>query len=129
MCNAIGERVTVYCKGAAGAISRIESTLVRIENRDAGGADVVFVKRGARRESIVMSFYSSFWLVARGWNLPDAAPLFHPAEPGITDGVTVARGRYRSCDPSWVAEFFAGPGADLTGVVAMYRDGACTIYP
>lgn len=118
-------KVTIYHKGAAGNILRTEGHLVRIDARETGGADVVFVKKGGRHEVAVMSYYSSFWLVVDGWGHPQPDDLFLPARETVT-GCMVARGRYRSCDPAWVQDFMRSVGADLRPI-AMYRDGALQV--
>ncbi len=69
-----------------------------------------------------MSYYSSFWMVVEGWGHPEPHGLFLPATQSET-GCEVARGCYRSCDPSWVGDFLAGAGAELKPI-AVYRDGA-----
>lgn len=120
--TARGNKVTIYCKAPGGSIARTEGYLVRIEEHTCGGADVVFVKKGGKLECTVMSYYSPFWLVVDGWNHPTPDSLFMPAEPSATAGVEVARGRYRSCDPRWVSDFFAGTGAELKPR-AMFKDG------
>jgi hypothetical protein len=114
-------RVTIYCKAAGGNIARIEGYFVRVEGHGPDlGADVVFIKKRGRTECTVMSFYSSFWMVVDGWGHPEQDGLFLPATRSETSG-EVARGRYRSCDPSWVRDFLASAGAELKPI-AMYRD-------
>jgi hypothetical protein len=59
-------------------------------------------------------------MVVDGWGHPEPDGLFLPATRSET-GCEVARGRYRSCDPSWVGDFLASAGAELKPI-AMYRD-------
>lgn len=124
--NNRGNKVTIYCKAPGGCIARTEGYFVRVEehNCPGGGADVVFIKKGGRLECTVMSFYSSFWMVVDGWGHPDPDSLFLAAERSES-GVETARGRYRSCDPRWIADFFAGAGRGLKPR-AMFRDGVLT---
>jgi hypothetical protein len=114
-------KVTIYCKGVAGNIVRLEGHLVRIVDNGTNGADVVYRKPRGRADYVVASYYSSFWLIVDGWGHPAPDSLFMPAKE-TAPGVTVAHARYRSCDPSWVADFFARAGVNLR-VLAMFRDG------
>jgi hypothetical protein len=115
-------KVTIYCKAAGGNIARIEGYFIRVEDHGPNlGADVIFIKKRGRSECTVMSYYSSFWMVVDGWGHPQPDGLFLPGSRSET-GCEVARGRYRSCDPSWVGDFLADAGAELKPI-AMYRDG------
>jgi hypothetical protein len=118
-------KVTLYYKGLAGNIVREEGHLVRIKDHGTNGADIVYRKRRGRADYVVSSYYSSFWAIVDGWGHPAPDGLFRAAEE-TAPGVTVAHGRYRSCDPSWVEDFFTGAGADLK-VRAMFRDGVLQI--
>lgn len=113
-------KVTIYSRGVAGNIVRREAHLLRIVDRGANGADVVFRIPRGRAERTISSFESSFWLVANGWGHPKPDSLFHRAEE-TPSGATVLYGRYRSCDPSWITDFLAGVGASLT-VRAKYHN-------
>jgi hypothetical protein len=114
------DKVTIYCKGVAGNIVRLEGHLVRIVDHGTNGADVVYQKPRGRADYVVSSYYSSFWAVVDGWGHPAPDSLFLAAKE-TAPGVTVEHARYRSCDPSWVADFFAGAGVNLQ-LRAMFRD-------
>lgn len=111
-----GPQVTIYMKGALG-IDKVEGVLTGVDNH---GVD--FIKRRARRESRIMTYYSPFIMVVKGWGLPD------PDSPwGAEEGsgpVTTQRSRYRSTDPRWVTDFLEGPGSSLRSrVIVLFEDG------
>lgn len=122
-----GNKVTIYRKGVAGAIGKVEGKLLRIEDRteSSTGADVVFIRKGARKPEMVMSYYSAFWAVVPGWGNPDSDPLFGSPETS-SSGCLVSQGRHRSCDPAWVTEFLTGPGKNLP-IIAKYQDNVLTV--
>ena len=106
------DKVTIYYKGPGGNILRQEAHFLRIIDRcPSGGADIVYRRPRGRREYVIQSYYSSFWMVVEDWNQPMPDSLF--VNPVIKPGVTVSTGRYRSTDPAWVTDFLAGAGRDL----------------
>ena len=121
------DKVTIYAKGAAGNIGRHEVHFVRVVDHGTNGADVVFRKRRGRAEYVVSSFYSSFWAVVDGWGHPKPDSLYARTEETAA-GVTVSYGRYRSCDPSWIADFLSGAGATLK-FRAMFHNGVLQFGP
>lgn len=113
------EKVTIYHKGPVG-IGKIEAARVT-EISEHG---VTFVLRRGRRPHMLMSYYTSFWMVVAGWGHPepDSAMVPLPSAPGVT----VSRSKYRSCDPRWVSDFMEAIGGSLTPI-AVYHDGITRI--
>jgi len=119
------DKVTIYCKGAAGNIVRQEVHFLRVVDHGANGADVVFRRPRGRAAYVVSSYYSSFWTVVDGWGHPSPDSLYARAED-TASGATASYGRYRSCDPAWLADFLAGAGANLRFRV-MFKDGVLQV--
>jgi hypothetical protein len=70
------DKVTIYCKDAAGNIVQHEVHFLRVVDHGTNGADVVFRKKRGRSEYVVSSFYSSFWEVVDGWGHPRPDSLY-----------------------------------------------------
>jgi hypothetical protein len=115
-----GPKVTIYFKSVGGAIGRIEGYLSHIMDHKVG-ANVAYVKKGARKESLITSYYSSFWLVAKGWGNPDAESMWDPATRVDKGGVVTSKGRHSATSSKW-AETFMRTVAKKLDVWAFYRD-------
>lgn len=47
----------------------------------------------------------AFFIVARGWNLPEPESMFGAPKKGNIEGITVSSSRYSSHDPRWITDF------------------------
>lgn len=47
----------------------------------------------------------SFFVIAKGWNLPEPASMFGESKPGNFPGITVTQSRYSSHDKRWITDF------------------------
>lgn len=111
-----GERVTIYFTGPMGNIGSKEGSLAGV---DAHGVE--FIPKGGRREHRIMTYYSPFIMVVRGWGKAKPSSGFGPASVGA-NGVTTRRGLYRSHDPRWVSDFMRDIGGRFHPI-AMFENG------
>lgn len=127
MATTKGPKVTIYSKGPAGNIIRTEGLLTAIHN-SAGWANVAFIPKGARREAMIMSYYSPFWMVVEGWGHPEPQGLYDPATERGSGEVTSMRGRYRSQDPRWEKDFYNSLFDKLKSkIIAVHKEGKTKI--
>lgn len=102
--------VTIYLKSALG-VSQLEGYLTEVHSP--GG--VSYVPKRGRKERMIMTYYSPFIMVVKGWGHPDPdSPWQHVSE---NEETVVQKGRYRSVDPRWVEDFLLGPGKALKPIV------------
>jgi hypothetical protein len=118
--SAKGPKVTIYFSSVGGAIGRIEGYLKHIMDHKVG-ANVAYVKKGARKESMVTSYYSPFWLIAKGWGNPEAESMWDPATRQDKGGVVTTKSRHSATSSKW-AEAFMRTVARKLDVWAFFRD-------
>jgi len=111
-------KATIYHKGPDGSIGKTEGYVTETSTHG-----VTIIPARGRRERMLMSYYTPFWMVVEGWGHPTPGNGQRVVSSG--PGVTVTQGAYRSQDPRWVEDFFAGAGQGLQPL-AIYRDGVLT---
>jgi len=134
-----GPKVTIYHKGRGGNILRSEGTLASIWEMPSG-SNVGYIPRGSKKEDMVMSYYSPFWMVVEGWGHPKPEGLYDPGEgqtevgvaphwgPFSIGSVSTGRSRRMSTDPAWVTNFYNGLFEKLRAkIIAVYKDGRLAI--
>jgi hypothetical protein len=96
--------------GSSYGVERVECREVLIEvgpyAQYEAAVHVSFIPKGARRARSFVQTYAPNVVVLAGWGsvAPDSAML---PEVETTPSVSVAKGRYRSCDPRWDSDFAA----------------------
>lgn len=111
------EKVTVYFNNGACGMRKMEGRLESFRQSDnqPQHGSVVVVRKGCRKALRLDTFYMPYLLVVKGWGHPEVPSAFHPAES--SDGCTVLRGKYSSCDPAIEADFHAATSFDSSDVV------------
>lgn len=103
------EKVTIYCNNALAGLNKVEGRLVDIHYYEHGyhAGEVCYVDyipKGGRRSRRILTFYSPFIMVVKGWKRPDPASAFGPAEDH-GNGVSVSRARYMGTSRGYEREF------------------------
>lgn len=93
-------KVTVYFKGLGCRVAKMEGRLVEVDE-EKGTVD--FVRKRCRNVTSLWTYYNPWILVVEGWGHPD--PESGMEKVSESDGVSVSRSRYRSCDPRIVGDF------------------------
>lgn len=113
-----GPKVTIYSTGVVGAIVKSEGVLTKITK---GG--VSYIPKKARKERMIMGYYSPFWMVVEGWGHPDPGDMWDPEKTSTGGGVTVQTAKYMGHDPRWRGDFMDAVGNKLASkVIAVYQD-------
>ena len=106
-----GPKVTIYHKGRAGAVIKVEGFLDSVNVP--GG--VTYIPKRGRRSQMIMTYTSPFIMVVSGWNKPEPPDAM---ETLSDDGkVTVEKGLFRSNDPRWIELFMDKVGKRLRPIV------------
>lgn len=118
-------RVTLYFRGGFG-MAKVEATslsvVVKPHAQYAAGVYVEYVPKRARKARCFVQAYRPSLVVLAGWGHPDPDSPFLPPEKTDDPDVTLAVGRYSSCDPRWESDFDAKLSAYLakTGVTVLH---------
>lgn len=106
-----GKKVTIYHKGRAGGVVRVEGFLQEVNVP--GG--VTYIPKRGRRAQMIMTYTSPFIMVVEGWNKPEPPDSMETLKD---DGkVIVQRGMFRSNDPRWIELFMDKVGKRLRPIV------------
>lgn len=115
---AAGVKATIYFTGAMGDIKSVDGTVTRV----ASPGGIFFIKKGGRRENMIMTYYSPFIMAVKGWGHPKPPSAWRETVDTSTPGVTMRQGKYRSADPRWESDFMGAVGDRLKPIV-LFRDG------
>ena len=118
---AAGVKATIYMSSAYGAITKVEGTATAVNYSDAGGLQLYYVPKGGKRERLIMSYYTPFIFVVKGWGHPTPGDGFTAPVAGATPGVTTRRSRYMSHDDRWVSDFMTEIGHRFKPIL-VYKD-------
>jgi len=102
-----GEKVTIYFSSPMGAIDKVEGYLSSVSEHT-----VDFVPKRGRNEATIMSYYTPFWMVVKGWNLP-AIKTTAWRDVRQEKGVMSATSKYTAYDPRWISDFMTAGGKKL----------------
>lgn len=119
-------KVTIYSIGQAGQIVRSEGRLVGIVQH--AGANVVYMPKRGKKEDVIPSYLSPFWMVVEGWGHPSPSSAWEKTSKSAIKGVRVQKGRYRGTDPRWVKDFLDSIGNRLhSKIIATFNGGKLKI--
>jgi hypothetical protein len=98
------EKVTIYFDTGMCNIAKFEGYLneVKLAEYHGAGSTVVATKKRCKRSSVFMSYYNPYILVVKGWDKPEPPDVF---ETTYSEGCTIKRSKYMSCDPALVDDF------------------------
>ena len=101
--------VTIYFRGGYG-MTKLECRELLIETgpyaQYEGAIFVSYVPKGARKPRAFVQTYQPDIVALAGWDHFNRDDSILPEQDAGT-GVSVARGRYQSCDPRWASDFGA----------------------
>lgn len=111
------EKVTIYWQGIVG-VNKTEAKDLKVEYMADGRVHMItFVQKGKRKTSNLMTYYTPFIKVVRGWGKPNPPSAWKPATWGNEPGVVVQEAKFSGCSPEWRAEFEEAVKFDPSEVV------------